>query len=135
MAVASELTLFLESRLQRAENDLERFFDLSLDLFCIAGMDGFFRRVNSNFPRVLGFSEKHLLTRPFLEFVHPDDRDPTISVMSQLKIGQPVVQFRNRYMAVDGSYRCFEWTAKSIPEEGTIFAVARDVTDSRQIGR
>ncbi len=127
--VAKELTLYLESLLQRAESDLERFFDLSLDLFCIAGLDGYFRRVNSNFPRVLGYTERALISRPFLDFVHPDDHDETIAVMSQLHQGNPVVQFRNRYKAANGTWRCFEWTAKSIPDDGIIFAVARDVTE------
>jgi len=127
--VANELTLYLESLLQRAGSDLERFFELSLDLFCIAGLDGYFRRVNSNFPRVLGHSEKDLLSRPFMDFVHPEDRDQTIRVMSQLLRGKPVVQFQNRYRTADGTWRYFEWTAKSIPEDDIIFAVARDVTD------
>jgi eukaryotic-like serine/threonine-protein kinase len=128
--VATELTLYLESLLQQAQRDLERFFDLSLDLFCIAGLDGYFRRVNSNFPRVLGFSDKDLVSRPFLEFVHPDDRQQTVSVMEQLHAGLPVIQFRNRYQTSDGAWRYFEWTAKSIPAEGVIFAVARDITGS-----
>jgi len=128
--VARELTLYLESLLQQAERDLAEFFDLSLDLFCIAGLDGYFRRVNSNFPRVLGYSEKELVSRPFLDFVHEEDRDQTLSIMSQLTAGQPVIQFQNRYRAADGSWRHFEWTAKSIPADGVIFAVARDVTES-----
>jgi serine/threonine-protein kinase len=127
--VAKELTMYLESMLQRAETDLKRFFDLSLDLFCIAGLDGYFRRVNSNFSRVLGYNEKSLLSRPFLDFVHPEDREDTIGVMGQLLEGRPVVQFQNRYQTESGSWRRFEWTAKSLPEEGVIFAVARDVTE------
>ena len=127
--VACELTLYLESLLRRAESDLERFFELSLDLFCIAGLDGFFRRVNANFSRVLGYSEKELLSRPFLEFVHPEDREQTIYVMSQLQLGNPVVQFQNRYSVTGGTWRCFEWTAKSVPRDRIIFAVARDVTN------
>ena len=128
--VANEVTLYLETLLQRAESDLERFFDLSLDLFCIAGLDGYFRRVNSNFPRVLGYSEKELVSQPFIDFVHPEDRDQTIAVMSELKEGNPVARFRNRYLAADDSWRCLEWTAKSIPAEGIIFAVARDLSDA-----
>ncbi|MCA9013416.1 MAG: protein kinase [Planctomycetaceae bacterium] len=127
--VAGELTLYLESLLQRAGSDLERFFELSLDLFCIAGLDGYFRRVNSNFSRVLGYEEKVLLSRPFMDFVHPEDRAQTADVMSRLLRGQPVVQFQNRYAAADGNWRWFEWTAKSVPEDRIIFAVARDVTD------
>lgn len=128
MAVASELTLYLESLHQRAASDLARFFELSLDLFCIAGFDGYFRRVNSNFSRVLGFPERQLLTRPFMDFVHSADRARTLAAMSKLRKGHPVVRFRNRYLTIDGELRVFEWTAKSITTEGTIFAVARDVT-------
>jgi PAS domain S-box-containing protein len=73
-------------------------------------------------------NEKLLLSRPFLDFVHPDDRKDTIEIMGQLLKGQPVVQFQNRYQTESGSWRLFEWTAKSIPDEGVIFAVARDVT-------
>lgn len=127
--VASEMTLYLESLMHRAESDLVRFFELSLDLFCIAGLDGYFRRVNANFERVLGHSERNLLSRPFMDFVHPDDREQTINVMSKLQVGQPVVQFRNRYSVSDGTWRNFEWTAKSVPEDNVIFAVARDVTN------
>jgi len=127
--VANELSIYLESLLKRAESDLERFFELSLDLFCIAGLDGYFRRVNSNFQRVLGHSERSLLSRPFMDFVHPDDRAQTISVMSQLQAGRPVVEFQNRYSASNGTWRRFEWTAKSIPDDNIIFAVARDVTN------
>ena len=125
--VARELTLHLESLFKLAAKDLERFFDLSLDLFGIAGFDGYFRRVNSNFSRVLGHSAKDLVSRPFLDFVHPDDQDSTVAVMEQLSQGLPVVRFQNRYRAADGSWRVFEWMAKSVPDDGIIFAVAREV--------
>jgi len=116
--------------LARFQSDMSRFFELSLDLFCIAGMDGFFRRLNSNFSRVLGYSDQELLSRPFMDFVHPDDHKKTIAAMSQLDEGKPVIRFRNRYLTAAGNYLEFEWTAKSIPDEGLIFAVARDVTES-----
>jgi serine/threonine-protein kinase len=127
--VADAVTGHLEAVLRRAERDLVRFFELSLDLFCIAGLDGYFRRVNSNFSRVLGYSEKELVSRPFLEFVHPEDQERTLGEMAKLREGLPVIRFCNRYRDVRGEYRWFEWTAKAIPEEGVIFAVARDVTE------
>jgi serine/threonine-protein kinase len=127
--LAQAFTAYLESDLRRAERDLVRFFELSLDLFCIAGLDGFFRRVNANFSRVLGYTDRELVSRPFLDFVHPRDREKTAAEMAKLSRGLPVVKFENRYRDVAGGYRVFEWTAKSIPEEGLIFAVARDVTD------
>jgi serine/threonine-protein kinase len=127
--VSAAVTAYLEANLQRAERDLVRFFDLSLDLFCVAGLDGFFRRVNVNFSRVLGYTENELRSRPFLEFVHPDDHKNTTGAMEILLRGQPVIRFINRYRNSQGAYRRFEWTAKSIPEERVIFAVARDVTE------
>ncbi|MBI3410184.1 MAG: protein kinase [Planctomycetes bacterium] len=130
--IAQVVTAYLETHMQRAERDLVRFFELSLDLFCLASLDGYFRRVNGNFSRVLGYTEEELLTRPFLDFVHPGDRQKTLDKMAQLSRGLPVVRFQNRYRNVRGKYRWFEWTAKSIPEEGVIFAVARDVTDRIQ---
>ncbi len=117
-----------ETALEQVESDMTRFFELSLDLFCIAGFDGFFRRINSNFSRVLGFSDNELLSRPFLGFVHEDDRRKTIDVMGKLLEGQPVVRFRNRYRTASGDSMLFEWTAKSITSENVIFAVARSMT-------
>tara|TARA_R110002049_G_scaffold4601_6_gene32928 strand:+ start:145367 stop:146806 length:1440 start_codon:yes stop_codon:yes gene_type:complete len=128
-AVAAEIGRFLESALKRAEHDLARFFEISMDMFCIASLDGYFKRVNSNFSRVLGYSDAELVSRPFLDFVHPDDIDSTVAVMQGLNHGNPVVRFRNRYLDSDGRYHWMEWTAKSIPEENIVFAVARDVTD------
>ena len=125
----AELTEYLDYDLRRAERDLVSFFELSLDLFCIAGPDGYFRRLNSNFTRVLGHSTEQLLSRPFIEFVHPDDRERTLEVVDKLYAGQSCVHFLNRYRDVHGEYRWFDWTAKGIPGGGMIFAVARDVTD------
>jgi serine/threonine-protein kinase len=127
--VAAALTAYIEAELRRAERDLVRFFELSPDLFCIAGLDGYFRRVNPNFTRVLGYPPEELISRPFVDFVHPDDRAGTIAETEKLARGLPCVYFRNRYRDVTGGYRWFEWTAQSVPDEGVVFAVARDVTD------
>lgn len=127
-AVARAIGNYLESALEQAESDVARFFELTLDLFCIATLDGFFNRVNSNFPRVLGYSEQQLISQPFLDFVHPDDISDTQNVMANLLEGKPVVQFCNRYRHADGHYVTLEWTAQSIPNENSIFAVARDVS-------
>lgn len=126
--VIDRLTRYFDTVLRQAEGDLARFFDLSLDLFCIAGFDGFFRRINDNFARVLGYPTGELLAKPFLSFVHPEDQQRTMGVMADLDKGLPLVSFRNRYRDANGNYRWFEWTAKSIPNEDIIFAAARDVT-------
>lgn len=127
--MATALTAYVESDLRQAERDLVRYFDLTPDLMCIAGLDGQFRRVNANFTRVLGYTSAELVSRPFIDFVHADDRANTTAEAEKLARGLPVVHFRNRYRDVRGAYRWFEWTAQSIPEENVIFAVARDITD------
>ena len=128
--VAKAITSYLASDLRRAERDLVRFFDLSLDLFCIADLTGFFRRINSNFSRVLGYSEEEMLSRPFSDFIHPDDLAQTAEAMAALSRGLPAIQFTNRYRHADGHYLYLEWVAK-VETEGNnyIFAVARDVTN------
>ncbi len=126
--LAKELTDFQESALSLVNNDMLRFFELSPDLFCIAGFDGCFRRVNSNFQRITGYSEQELLSQPFLNFVHPDDRAGTIAEMGRLLQGEPVERFRNRYIKRDGSLLHLEWVAKPDVAESLTYAVARDVT-------
>lgn len=126
--VAYEITAHLESATEYAQSDLERFFDLSMDMFCIAGLEGYFHRVNSNFSLVLGYTKREMLSRPVDSFVHPEDVDKTKKAFEVLEAGMPIVRFQNRYLDINGKYHTFEWTAKSIPEENTVFAVARDVT-------
>lgn len=129
LQVLQVISSYLHSDQRRAQQDLIRFFDLSLDLFCIASINGFFLRVNCNFMRILGYSVAELTSRPFVEFVHPDDREPTIAECSHLENGVPTVRFLNRYRHSDGHYLWLEWNAQAVPEERTIHAVARDVTD------
>ncbi len=126
--VAMEVTAYLESMLQEGMKDWHRFFEINLDLFCIASFEGYFLRVNGNFSRVLGYTESELISRPFMEFVHPDDCERTADVMGALLKGKPVKRFRNRYRDASGNYFTLEWSAKAILDERTIFAVARDVT-------
>ncbi len=116
------------SACQRLEDTLANFFELSLDLFCIANAEGYFIRVNPNFPRLLRYPEHELLNRPYLDFVHPEDKMVTLSAMGQLKSGEPVVRFRNRYRTNGGEYLWLEWNARVVSSEGVIYAVARDVT-------
>ena len=127
--IVEVMTAHLQSNLRRAELDLVRFFDLSLDLFCIASTDGYFLRVNENFSRILGYAADELTARPFLDFVHPDDRAKTEVAVVELSSGEPLVQFLNRYRHADGHYVSLEWSAQTIPEERAIYAAARDVTD------
>ena len=111
---------------------LDRFFTLSLDLLCIAGMDGYFKRVNPAWERTLGYTAEEMTASPFLEFVHPDDRANTIAEVGKLASGGETISFENRYRAKDGSYKLLEWNAKPFPEDQLIFATARDITEHRR---
>jgi PAS domain S-box-containing protein/putative nucleotidyltransferase with HDIG domain len=120
------LGLFVDQR-RRLEARLTRYFDSSLDLLATASTDGYLTRVNPAWERVLGHSSETLCSRPFIEFVHPDDRAATVAEEAALADGsRDSVGFRNRYRAADGSYRWLEWSGSNNDE--MIHAVARDVT-------
>lgn len=115
-----------------AEDDRERLFELSLDLLCIAGLDGYFKQVNPSWTRVLGWSKEELLSRPVHDFMHPEDRERTLQARANLAKGIPVRGLENRYLCKDGSYRWLSWQSSIEPGASTVFAVARDVTERRQ---
>jgi len=116
-----------EGRTREAEQ--RRFFDLSLDVLCVA-QHGRFKRVNPAFARVLGYSEAELIAKePCLELIHPDDRDPTRAVVEGLLAGHDVLDFQNRYRRNDGAYRVLSWRATAETRGGLIYAIGRDVTD------
>lgn len=128
--VAEEVLRYLESGQRRAEQQLVQFFDLSVDLFCIVSVRGVFRRINDNFPRLLGYAAHELLDHEFVDFIHPDDIPKSVAEIDRLSHGgKPTIQFVNRYRHSDGRYLSLEWTARAVPQEGLIYAVARDVTD------
>jgi PAS domain S-box-containing protein len=116
----------------RAEAERDRFFTLSLDLLCVADFTGYLKRLNPAWQTSLGYTEEQLLSRPFIEFVHPQDREATLAEMRKLNTGVPTVYLANRFQRTDGSYRWFSWTAAPFVEEGLIYAVGRDITESKQ---
>ena len=107
----------------------ERFFDLSVDMLCLAGIDGYFKVLNETWSTTLGYEDGELLRQPFIDFVHPDDRLATIEAASKVADGTKLVHFRNRYRCKNGTYRWLAWTASPALSDGTIYAGARDVTD------
>ncbi|MDE3154551.1 MAG: PAS domain S-box protein [Acidobacteriota bacterium] len=106
-----------------------RFFDLSIDMLCFLGFDGRFRRVNSAWQRTLGFTPEELMSKPFIEFVHPDDRERTLNQNRDVRSGGQARHFENRYLCKDGSYRWLLWTSTADPANGVIYGIARDVTE------
>ena len=109
-------------------DELVQFFELSLDLFCIADFNGHFCTINANFSQRLGYSDHELTGQTFLAFIHPEDIAGTKEVMERLRVGESVIAFRNRYRDVRGNYHWFEWTARAVEGRQVIYASARDVT-------
>jgi len=120
----NEMSEELERRLTELQ-EFKTFFDESRDMQCVAGTDGYFKRVNPAFERNLGWSEDELLGRPFVDFVHPDDVQATIRETEQVSSGRPTISFSNRYRCKDGTYRRLRWTAHPDPATGNIYASAR----------
>jgi PAS domain S-box-containing protein len=107
------------------------FFANTLGMLCTAGCDGYFKRLSPAWSTTLGWSLKELKSKPFLEFVHPDDRAATLSAMAGLLAGRETILFENRYRCQDGSYKWLQWNANSMRPRELVFAIARDVTQSR----
>ena len=116
---------------REAEEERELFFTLSLDLLCISEFSGKFRRVNPAFTETLGWTPEEMTTRPFLDFIHPDDHEATLAEVRRQAGGTAVMSFENRFQCKDGSYRWLAWKSVPAPELGLMFATARDVTDRR----
>jgi two-component system sensor histidine kinase/response regulator len=126
--VGNQIGLFADRR--RAQEELDRFFILSLDLMCIAGYDGFFKRVNPAWERVLGYTEAELLSTPYMELVHPEDRDQT-AVVSATAEGHDVLHFENRFLHKDGTIRWLLWNSTPFPQRQVMYAAARDITERK----
>jgi PAS domain S-box-containing protein len=117
----------VEESLRQKTEELDQFFNLSLELLCIATTEGYFLRLNPAWERSLGYSREELTAKRFLDFVHPDDLERTHNAVSTLASQQKVIYFENRYRSKDGTYRWLEWT--SAPAGNLIYSAARDVTE------
>ena len=127
--VGTQVALYVQRKW--AGDELDRFFKLSLDLFCVASFDGHLIRVNPASQRILGFSEEELCAVPFMEFVHPDDRAARADAFRSAISGAHVIDFENRYRTRDGSYKWLQWAATPFPQQGLIYCAARDVTERK----
>jgi PAS domain S-box-containing protein len=130
VALGAALTL-IAARRARAQDELDRIFTLSQDLIAVADFDGRFTRVNPAAEEIFGYTEEELLARPYIELVHPADRDATAAEADAIARGKPTLSFENRYVRKDGSIRVLDWTTTPDVDNGLMYAVARDVTERR----
>ena len=110
----------------------DRFFAVSLDMLCCLDFNGYFKRLNPSWERTLGFTPDEMMSRPFIEFVHPDDRDRTLKQNREVRTGGNALGFENRYLCKDGSYRWLLWNAAADADGRVIYSVARDVTAKKE---
>jgi PAS domain S-box-containing protein len=116
----------------QSDSALGEFIDLSLNLLCVAGTDGYFKHVNPAWETTFGFTREELLSRPYLEFVHPDDREATTAEARKIASGSNTLSFENRYRCKDGSYKWLLWSAVVRAERGLIYAIAADITERKR---
>jgi PAS domain S-box-containing protein len=128
---SDQSSLTKEEYIQRAM-ELSRFFALSLDMLCIAGFDGYFKMLNPSWQETLGFTIEELKAKPYIEFVHPDDRLNTQKEADILATGVQTIYLENRYLTKNGSYKWFLWSASSSSKDQLIYAVARDITSRKE---
>jgi len=113
--------------------DLEdRFFDLSIDMLCIAHFSGYFKRLNPAWEKTLGFSREELQSKPMFEFVHPEDRERTLDQNRRVRAGGQALAFENRYLCKNGAYRWLRWNATADLDHQVIYSLARDITERKQ---
>jgi PAS domain S-box-containing protein len=113
--------------------ETQRFFRFSPEMLCIVGFDGYFKTVNPAFKKILSYAPEELLAKSFLDFVHPEDKALTLAQLQKLSTEASTIQFENRYRCQDGSYRWLAWSASSVIEDGVMYAIARDITESKRL--
>lgn len=134
-AITSDLSvvLGLEISRKRLENDLKMIFDSAPDIICMAGLDGYFKRVNPAMSELLGYSEEEILDRPIVDFTHPNDRAKTEEELIKLNRKNGSQTFENRFIAKSGKVVWLSWTTRPLYDQGYVFSMARDVTDQKEI--
>ncbi len=117
----------------KAEKEFNLFFDLVPDMIVIASSDGYFKKLNKSWETILGFTMDELMSRPYVEFIHPEDVEPTFSEVAKQLSGKSTIKFTNRYLCKNGEYKWLEWVANPSPDGKNLYAAARDITEKKRI--
>lgn len=123
--------LKLRALAEQIQQERDRYFELSRELICALGSDGYFKALNPAWKWTLGFSPEEMQARPFIEFIHPDDRQATEIEAAKLMQGNELIYFENRYLCKDGSWRWIAWSARAALPEGIIYGTGRDITERK----
>jgi PAS domain S-box-containing protein len=122
-----------EIKRKQLEQELYQLFNFAPDIICISAMNGYFIKVNPAMSKILGYSEEELLTTPYVEFLHPDDRNVSLYQLESLAKGNPIFNFENRYITKQGKTVWLSWTATSLVEEKLNFGIAKDITEKKDL--
>jgi len=122
-----------EKKVSDQQLNLDLFFDLSPDMLCIAGFDGYFKKVNASFINMIGFTWEELQAKPVNEFIHPEDRTLTSQLRDKIKVGVPMINFENRYFTKSGDIVWLSWTSIPYHNEELIYAIAKNVTHKKKV--
>lgn len=128
-----EIQVQRTNQIRQMEAERNRILELSQDLICIAGLDGYFKYINPAWKKKFGYTDAELMSKPFLDFVHPDDRAKTMREFETLAAGRQTVDFENRHTQKDGNFRYLSWMATPLPDEERVYAVARDISERKQV--
>jgi PAS domain S-box-containing protein len=115
------------------EFNYELLFNLSADLLCIAGYDGYFKKINPAVSKVLGYTMEELYSRPINDFVYGPDKEITARVRKELTKSTPLLNFENRYLTKSGEIVWLSWTSMPVENEQLIFAIAKDITHKKNL--
>jgi PAS domain S-box-containing protein len=113
--------------------NLELFFELSADLLCIAGYDGYFRRISPSVSKLLGYTNDELFAKPIHEFIYAEDRDITAKHRSNLINDKPLLHFENRYVTKSGELVWLSWTSMPVDSEKLVYAIAKNITHKKKL--
>jgi len=128
-----ESTIGAELSRKKIEIELAQIFNFTPDMICVAGFDGYIKRINPAGLELLGYSLEEMRSRPIRSFIHEDDRELTKEKQSELYNGGSLKNFENRYLTKDGKIVWLSWTSSSAPEHGIVYAVAKNITEEKKL--
>jgi PAS domain S-box-containing protein len=122
-----------EIRRKQLEQELNQVFNFTPDILCIANTDGYFKKVNPAMSRLLEYSEEELLSKPYMDMVHPLDKENTAAELQNIVDGRPTYYIENRYLTKSGQTKWLAWTTTGASEEGALYCSAKDITEKKDL--
>ena len=111
----------------------DNFFKISADFICIAGFDGYFKRINPAVSKLLGYTEEELYAKPIHEFVYTQDLKITLETREQVYKNKPLLNFENRYLTKSGEIVWLSWTSMPVEDESLVYAIAKNITHKKRV--